>query len=165
MSSKLSTYLKGQHSTLDKKHSALLEQNHGAVWIHAASVGEFEQARPIIERLKANGERRKVVVTFFSPSGYEARKGYELADGVFYLPFATRRNAKRFIEALQPSMAIFVKYEFWPAYLRELKKEADQSGRTIAQQALRWVLSQPGVTSVLVGASSTAQLETNLAVI
>ena len=122
MSSKLSTYLKGQHSTLDKKHSALLEQNHGAVWIHAASVGEFEQARPIIERLKANGERRKVVVTFFSPSGYEARKGYELADGVFYLPFATRRNAKRFIEALQPSMAIFVKYEFWPAYLRELKK-------------------------------------------
>ena len=124
MSSKFSTLLKGQRQTLDKEHLTQLEQNHGAVWIHAASVGEFEQARPIIERLKVKGERLKVIVTFFSPSGYEARKGYEQADGVYYLPFATRRNAKRFIEALQPSMAIFVKYEFWPAYLRELKKRA-----------------------------------------
>ena len=64
----------------------------------------------------------KIVVTFFSPSGYEARKNYELADGIFYLPLPTRRNARKFLEALQPSMAIFVKYEFWPAYLRELKK-------------------------------------------
>ena len=63
-------------------------------------------------------------MTFFSPSGYEARKNYELADGVFYLPFPTRRNARKFLDALQPSMAIFVKYEFWPAYLRELKKRA-----------------------------------------
>ncbi len=121
---KMKALFRGQRQTLDKEHQAQLKQNHGAVWIHAASVGEFEQARPIIERLKAKGERRKVVVTFFSPSGYEARKGYEQADGVYYLPFATRRNAKRFIEALQPSMAIFVKYEFWPAYLRELKKRA-----------------------------------------
>lgn len=96
----------------------------GAVWVHAASVGEFEQARPIIERLKEENERKKVVVTFFSPSGYEARKNYNQADGVYYLPFATRRNAKRFLDALQPSMAIFVKYEFWPAYLRELKRRA-----------------------------------------
>ena len=124
MSSKFSTLLKGQRQTLDKEHLAQLEQNHGAVWIHAASVGEFEQARPIIERLRVTGNGLRIVVTFFSPSGYEARKGYEQADGVYYLPFATRRNAKRFIEALQPSMAIFVKYEFWPAYLRELKKRA-----------------------------------------
>ena len=94
----------------------------GAVWFHAASVGEFEQARPIIERLKANGEGRKVVVTFFSPSGYEARKNFAGVDGVYYLPFATRRNVRKFLDALQPEMAIFVKYEFWPAYLRELKK-------------------------------------------
>ena len=124
MSSKFSTLLKGQRQTLDKEHLAQLEQNHGAVWIHAASVGEFEQARPIIEKLKIKNDKLKIVVTFFSPSGYEARKGYDKADGVYYLPFATRRNAKRFIEALQPSMAIFVKYEFWPAYLRELKKRA-----------------------------------------
>ena len=122
MSDKFRAYWKGQRTTLDKKHIALLEQNSGAIWIHAASVGEFEQARPLIERLKANGEKRKIVVTFFSPSGYEARKNYELADGVYYLPLPTRRNAKRFIKILQPSMAIFVKYEFWPAYIRELKK-------------------------------------------
>lgn len=113
---------RGQRETLDAEHQPVLEANRGAVWIHAASVGEFEQARMLIERLKVNGERRKVVVTFFSPSGYEARKNYPHADTVLYLPFATRRKAKRFLEALQPSMAIFVKYEFWPAYLRELKK-------------------------------------------
>ena len=98
----------------------------GAIWFHAASVGEFEQARPIIEKLKEHRaqstEHRPIVVTFFSPSGYEARKKYEQADGIYYLPFATRRNAKRFIEILQPKMAIFVKYEFWPAYIRSLKQ-------------------------------------------
>lgn len=113
---------RGQRETLDAAHKALLESNRGAVWIHAASVGEFEQARPLIERLRRERPDRKIVVTFFSPSGYEARKNYAQTDAVVYLPFATRRKAKRFLEALQPSMAIFVKYEFWPAYLRELKK-------------------------------------------
>lgn len=94
----------------------------GPVWIHAASAGEFEQARPLIERIKAQHPQQKIVVTFFSPSGYELRKDYGLADGVYYLPFATRRNAKRFLNALQPRMAFFIKYEFWPAYIRELKK-------------------------------------------
>ena len=113
---------RGQRSTLDAEHQALLTVNRGAVWVHAASVGEFEQARPLIERLRGEQPQRKIVVTFFSPSGYEARKNYAQADAVVYLPLATRRKAKRFLEVLQPSMAIFVKYEFWPAYLRELKK-------------------------------------------
>jgi len=113
---------RGQRSTLDAEHQALLTANRGAVWVHAASVGEFEQARPLIERLRREQPQRKIVVTFFSPSGYEARKNYAQADAVVYLPLATRRKAKRFLEVLQPSMAIFVKYEFWPAYLRELKK-------------------------------------------
>ncbi len=94
----------------------------GAIWIHAASVGEFEQARPLIERIRKEKPAQKIILTFFSPSGYELRKDYEEVDKVLYLPFATRRNAKRFLDAIQPKMAIFVKYEFWPAYLRELKK-------------------------------------------
>lgn len=121
-SQKLRALFRGQRETLDKEHKAILENNRGAVWIHAASVGEFEQARTLIEKLKIKNEALKIVVTFFSPSGYEARKNYDQVDAVLYLPFATRRKAKRFLDALQPSMAIFVKYEFWPAYLKELKK-------------------------------------------
>lgn len=113
---------RGQRETLDAEHKALLKSNSGAVWIHAASIGEFEQARPLIERLRREHPDIKIVVTFFSPSGYEARKNYSQVDAVVYLPFATRRKAKRFLDVLQPSMALFVKYEFWPAYLRELKK-------------------------------------------
>lgn len=113
---------RGQRETLDAEHKALLKSNSGAVWIHAASVGEFEQARLLIERLRREHPDIKIVVTFFSPSGYEARKNYSQVDAVVYLPFATRRKAKRFLDVLQPSMALFVKYEFWPAYLRELKK-------------------------------------------
>ena len=93
------------------------------IWFHAASVGEFEQARPIIERLKAEQPQQKILLTFFSPSGYEMRKHYDKADAVLYLPFATRRNAKRFVEAVCPRKVIFVKYEFWPAYLRLFKQK------------------------------------------
>lgn len=126
---KMKALFRGQRQTLDAEHRVLLEANKGAIWFHAASVGEFEQARTIIEKIverqktAAHKDKRPIVVTFFSPSGYEARKNYDLADGVFYLPVPTRRNAKRFIKLLQPSMAIFVKYEFWPPYLRELKKQ------------------------------------------
>lgn len=94
----------------------------GAIWIHAASVGEFEQARPLIELYKRQNPSRKIVVTFFSPSGYEARKNYPLADKVMYLPFATAGNAKRFLDILQPKMVLFIKYEFWGAYLRQLNR-------------------------------------------
>jgi 3-deoxy-D-manno-octulosonic-acid transferase len=128
MLDKFRTLWRGQRETLGKEQLERLKQLRRAVWIHAASVGEFEQARTIIEKLRSQQPRAKsqqpikVVVTFFSPSGYEARKNYELVDGVFYLPFATRRHAKQFLDALQPKMALFVKYEFWPAYLKELHK-------------------------------------------
>ena len=92
------------------------------LWIHVSSVGEFEQARPIIERLRQELPFRKILLTFFSPSGYELRKNYNLVDKVLYLPFATSRNAKKWLNILAPEMAVFVKYEFWPAYLKTLKK-------------------------------------------
>lgn len=101
-----------------------LPHKHGKqrIWIHAASVGEFEQARPIIERLRSEHPNWEIVLTFFSPSGYNLRKDYDQVDAVTYLPFATRRNARLFLDVVKPDMAIFVKYEFWPAYLRELNK-------------------------------------------
>ena len=114
--------VRGQRATISNLKSEISNLK-SPVWFHAASVGEFEQARPLIERLRREQPQRQIVVTFFSSSGYEARKNYPLADGIYYLPFATRRRARRFIAALQPSMAIFVKYEFWPAYIRELKKQ------------------------------------------
>lgn len=92
------------------------------LWVHAASLGEFEQGRPIIEAFRERFPDWKIVLTFFSPSGYEVRKDYPHADLVFYLPADTRQNARDFLEIIQPDVAIFVKYEFWANYLFELKK-------------------------------------------
>lgn len=100
-------------------------KGQNVIWFHAASVGEFEQARPIIEKLKTSTTTptsTKVLLTFFSPSGYEMRKNYDKADVVAYMPFATRRNARRMLDSVNIRKAIFVKYEFWPAYLKELKR-------------------------------------------
>lgn len=91
------------------------------VWVHAASLGEFEQGRPIIERLKAEHPEYKILLTFFSPSGYEVRKNYEGADIITYLPLDTPRNAHRFLNAIHPVCALFIKYEFWYNYLHILK--------------------------------------------
>ncbi len=99
----------------------LLNYNPKTIWIHVASLGEFEQGRPIIEKLKADFPTYKILLTFFSPSGYEIRKNYELADHVFYLPADTKKNAKRFIEIVNPALVIFVKYEFWLHYLNTLQ--------------------------------------------
>ena len=112
----------GQQETLRSLSPEDAPDLRGCIWFHAASVGEFEQARPIIERLKKEQPQTKVLLTFFSPSGYEMRKNYGQADYVCYLPFATRRNAHAFLNKVQPKMAIFVKYEFWPAYLKALRK-------------------------------------------
>lgn len=90
-------------------------------WLHAASLGEFEQGRPLIEAIRTQYPHWKIVLSFFSPSGYEIRKNYDFADYVCYLPADTRRNARDFVEILQPRLAVFVKYEFWLHYLFALK--------------------------------------------
>ncbi|MFN8288557.1 MAG: glycosyltransferase N-terminal domain-containing protein [Chitinophagales bacterium] len=92
-------------------------------WFHCASLGEFEQARPLIEKLKQERPDYRIVLSFFSPSGYEVRKNYSGADVVTYLPLDTPQNAKQFIALIQPNVAFFVKYEFWYNYLSELKNK------------------------------------------
>ena len=92
------------------------------IWVHAASLGEFEQGRPIIERIRAEHPEYKILLTFFSPSGYEVRKNYDGADIITYLPIDTLRNARRFLNAIHPVCALFIKYEFWYNYLHILKK-------------------------------------------
>ena len=120
---KVKLLVKGQAEALEALRAWRGTQKKDAhiIWIHVASVGEFEQARPIIERLRKQAHPSKILLTFFSPSGYEMRKNYNLVDKVLYLPFATKRNAKKWLDILRPSQAIFVKYEFWPAYLKQLK--------------------------------------------
>lgn len=90
------------------------------VWIHAASLGEFEQGRPVLEAIRATWPSYKILLTFFSPSGYEVRKDYKGADFVYYLPLDTQRNARELLDIVQPALAIFIKYEFWYHYLTAL---------------------------------------------
>ena len=91
------------------------------IWFHAASLGEFEQGLPVIEKLKVHFPKHKIVLTFFSPSGYEVRKNNNAADVTVYLPLDTKSNAKQFLKQVHPDLVFFIKYEFWPNYLNELK--------------------------------------------
>ena len=92
------------------------------IWFHAASLGEYEQGLPVMEQIKIKYPNHKIVLTFFSPSGYEVRKNNQIADVTVYLPLDTKSNAKKFLELVHPEMVFFIKYEFWPNYLNELKK-------------------------------------------
>ena len=110
----------GEKDAYAKIESGLRDGDR-VVWVHAASLGEFEQGRPLIEKLKKENPEYKILLTFFSPSGYEVRKNYAGADVIAYLPLDTARNAKRFVELVKPEKVVFVKYEFWLNYLRELR--------------------------------------------
>ena len=98
------------------------EKNANYIWFHAASLGEFEQGRPLMEEIRAKHPSYKILLTFFSPSGYEVRKNYKGADIVCYLPFDKPRNVKKFLGIAKPCMAFFIKYEFWKNYLDALHK-------------------------------------------
>ena len=99
-----------------------VEKGEQYIWFHAASLGEFEQGRPLIEMIREKYPNYKILLTFFSPSGYEVRKHYRGADIVCYLPFDKPRNVKKFLDIANPCMAFFIKYEFWKNYLDELHK-------------------------------------------
>lgn len=96
---------------------------HNSIWIHCASLGEFEQGRPVIQKIREEHPNQKIVLTFFSPSGYEIQKNYSMVDYVCYLPIDTKQNARIFTEVLKPNLVIFVKYEFWLNYIFELHKK------------------------------------------
>lgn len=117
---KMKLFVDGRKSvfeTLSKKIS-----NHDkTIWFHAASLGEYEQGLPVMEKIKIQFPNHKIVLTFFSPSGYEVRKNNTIADLTVYLPIDTKQNAKQFLELVHPEVAFFIKYEFWPNYLNELK--------------------------------------------
>lgn len=110
------------HREVYHKLKDKIDPNAKYIWLHAASLGEFEQGRPILERIKADHPEYKILLTFFSPSGYEVRKDYDLADIVCYLPFDRKSNVKRFLNLANPAIAVFIKYEFWYNYINQLHK-------------------------------------------
>ncbi len=119
---KINLFLKGRKSVFTTLSKNFIPSDR-IIWFHCASLGEFEQGRPIIEKCKKEYPNHKILVTFFSPSGYEIRKDYALSDVVCYLPLDTKKNVRKFLELVHPEIAIFVKYEFWPNLLRELKRK------------------------------------------
>lgn len=118
---KASLWVKGRKD-IRKKINAIQRNGERLVWFHAASLGEFEQGRPVMEELKRAEPETKILLTFFSPSGYEIRKNYNGADYILYLPTDTPGNARFLVQQLKPDAAVFIKYEFWYNYLRELNK-------------------------------------------
>lgn len=119
-SKKVSTMWKGEHETFHILQEKV-DPNAKYIWFHAASLGEFEQGRPLMEKIKQEHPEYKILLTFFSPSGYEVRKNYAGADIIVYLPIDTISNARRFLRTVRPVMAFFIKYEFWSNYLHILK--------------------------------------------
>ncbi|WP_151088710.1 3-deoxy-D-manno-octulosonic acid transferase [Hymenobacter baengnokdamensis] len=120
---KAAAWVAGRAGLLARVEQALAGDAAPRLWVHCASLGEFEQGRPLIEGLRQQYPGHKIVLTFFSPSGYEVRKSWPGADYVFYLPLDTAGNARRFVAAVQPRLAVFVKYEFWYFFLRELRAQ------------------------------------------
>ncbi|MEZ4798053.1 MAG: glycosyltransferase N-terminal domain-containing protein [Flavobacteriaceae bacterium] len=118
---KLKLGVKGRKTTFGLLESKLAK-NDKTIWFHCASLGEYEQGLPVFEQIKTIYPQHKVVLTFFSPSGYEVKKNTPIADVVAYLPLDTNSNAKRFMDIVYPELVIFVKYEIWPNYLLEVKK-------------------------------------------
>ena len=119
---KAKQFLTGRRNIFLKLKDSFIETTTRVIWVHCASLGEFEQGRPLMELIKKKYPDIKILLTFFSPSGYEIRKNYQGADAIFYLPWDTSSNARRFIEITKPVLAIFIKYEFWYNYSAELKK-------------------------------------------
>lgn len=119
---KIKLFVDGRKNVFSTLES--IRPNERTIWFHAASLGEYEQGLPVMERIKQQFPNHKIVLTFFSPSGFEVRKNNAVADLTVYLPLDTKSNAKKFVEAVHPDMVFFIKYEFWPNYLNQLKNRS-----------------------------------------
>jgi 3-deoxy-D-manno-octulosonic-acid transferase len=119
---KIKLFVRGRNDVFPILQSKIKPEDK-TIWFHAASLGEYEQGLPLIEKIKVKYPNHKIIVSFFSPSGYEVRKNNTIADATVYLPLDTINNARKFIQIVHPEMAFFIKYEFWPNYLNELKKQ------------------------------------------
>jgi 3-deoxy-D-manno-octulosonic-acid transferase len=118
-SPKAKLFIKGRKGLLSRIRYALIDERRPRIWIHCASLGEFEQGRPLLEKIRKQHPQHAIVLTFFSPSGFEVRKNYDGADHIFYLPLDSFLNAKRFLNAVQPKLALFIKYDLWYYLLME----------------------------------------------
>lgn len=121
-SPKIKLFVKGRTIVFETLQSKLQKGDRN-IWFHAASLGEYEQGLPVIEKIKEKYPQHKIILTFFSPSGYEVRKNNTIADVTVYLPLDTNKNAKQFLALVNPEMVFFIKYEYWPNYLKELKQQ------------------------------------------
>jgi 3-deoxy-D-manno-octulosonic-acid transferase len=121
-SPKLNLFVEGRKSVFEILKNNIQEFDK-TIWFHAASLGEYEQGLPVIEKVKQKYPNHKIIITFFSPSGYEVRKNNTVADVTVYLPLDTISNAKQFLKVVHPEMVFFIKYEFWPNYLKELRNQ------------------------------------------
>lgn len=117
---KAKLFIQGRKDLQQHIHYSLIDEKRPRVWMHCASLGEFEQGRPVLEKLRRNYSNHAIVLTFFSPSGYELRKNYSGADYVFYLPLDSPYNAHEFMASVKPKLAIFVKYDLWYFYLSKM---------------------------------------------
>ena len=121
--SKASLFVTGRKNLLSRLTQSLQAKPGPVIWFHCASLGEFEQARPVIELVRKDFRNYHILLTFFSPSGYEVQKNYTHADHVFYLPWDTAANARKFMATVKPALAVFVKYEFWHFFAQEIRRQ------------------------------------------
>jgi len=116
-------WMEGRRSIFNRLEKAMNSHSAPLIWMHCSSLGEFEQGRPLLEMVKENHPSHKILITFFSPSGYEIRKNYEGADFVFYLPADSKSNARRFLQIVKPVLVLWVKYDYWYYFLSTLRQD------------------------------------------
>jgi len=126
---KAKSWLDGRKGLFDRMRTELgpppdggAGEKYPVIWMHCSSLGEFEQGRPVVERLRTHHPTSRIIISFFSPSGYEARKDYKGADHIFYLPLDSKKNARQFIDLIKPTLVVWIKYDYWYYFLVELKK-------------------------------------------